>query len=1073
MSVAPQAATQLTPEQQAAIETRGVSVALDAGAGCGKTFVLTERFLSHLEPNKASEPPAELHELIAITFTDAAAREMRDRIRRACRDRLQMASGAAGDYWLSLLRTIDSARVNTIHGFCGSLVRSHAVELGIDPLFQVLDAGASDVLRSEVTDQSLRHRIADRDPVAMQLAVDFDLPGLKQRLWNLLDHCHEPEFAAWIAREPADMLAAWQLAYKRDYLPAMQQELVSATSFQRLCEVVPKATPVSEKFIEAYPPLTLLLQRFLDESATPEMFTELQELARTHGRKSKEEWPDQDIYQQYKQACEKVRALCKKCKPLAPNELATQSAQRGLELLRLTAAVADDYRAAKLERGVLDYDDLLVEARRLLTGDEFAAARSAQQQQVRLLLVDEFQDTDRAQVDIVKALVGSELATGRLFFVGDFKQSIYRFRGAEPDVFRELQEETPDSGRLPLATNFRSQPGVLEFVNRLVEPVFGEGYTPLRAARPQVTERPSAEFLWTTVAENASKPASRQAEARSIARRLRTLLNEQTPLVGEKTADGEWHARAVRPGDIAILFRTLSDVPYYEQALRDVQIDYQLIGGHAFYSQQEVFDIGNLLRTIASGCDEVALAGVLRSPFFSLHDESLFWLTRSPDGQTAVSLSVGFASGRVPKALDAEEAAKLQHARKTLQQLRLQKGQAPVSRLLSDAIEWTGYDAVLQSEFLGERKHANLHKLLEQARAFDAYRPGDLDGFVRQLSEFVAREPKEALAATRSGESDVVRLMTVHGSKGLEFPVVVLADINRKARGPTATAAFDAQLGPLVRSDDDNGAYAYGFDLHRAAEQAGDQAEFDRLFYVACTRAADHLILSAARPAGKAPEGEWLRTLDTHFDLETAAPRGEESDATAPLAIAHVADGKETNATPQKGVDRMRLLDKVAKSPASTPLPETLRPIALQADAIRRFSVSRLTGQLHHATKRPAAASLDAALRPAKEKVDPRGLGTLVHAVLERLSLDGDNAIAAWCEALASLHVNRHADLAALQATELVTRFTQSDRFHAMQSAQQVDREVEFLLSWPLGKPSGAYLQGYIDCLVQNAAGKW
>ncbi len=171
------------------------------------------------------------------------------------------------------------------------------------------------------------------------------------------------------------------------------------------------------------------------------------------------------------------------------------------------------------------------------------------------------------------------------------------------------------------------------------------------------------------------------------------------------------------------------------------------------------------------------------------------------------------------------------------------------------ALDRTGYDAALLSEFLGERKLANLEKIVEQARVADQNRPGDIDAFVRQLTEFIARQPKEALAATTSEDEDVVRLMTVHHSKGLEFPVVIVADLSRLANADSSSAAFHPLLGPLVKPTSADKNSLIGLRLHKLAQSQAEEDERVRLFYVACTRAADLLILSAAVEDFDKPEG--------------------------------------------------------------------------------------------------------------------------------------------------------------------------------------------------------------------------
>ncbi len=325
---------------------------------------------------------------------------------------------------------------------------------------------------------------------------------------------------------------------------------------------------------------------------------------------------------------------------LRPREMA----RLGLELLKLTAKVVAAYDDRKRAQGKLDFDDLLAKAYTLITNPNHVDLHDRLADDLRLLLVDEFQDTDKLQADLVTKLCGPGFDAGRLFFVGDFKQSIYRFRGAAPKVFRELREQVKITGRLPLTLNFRSQPEILRFVNALFCDTFttgGDEYERLRPSREQTTEPPAIEFLWTIAPNKNNKGfpgamrEARREEAKAIARRLRGLIDPSTtelPVVDKLTCK----PRRLELGDVAILFRTLSDVQVYEEALREYGLDYYLVGGYAFYAQQEIFDVLNLLRAVASSADEVSLAGVLRSPFFALADETLFWLA-----DTAGSLNAG------------------------------------------------------------------------------------------------------------------------------------------------------------------------------------------------------------------------------------------------------------------------------------------------------------------------------------------------------------------------------------------------------------------------------------------------
>ncbi len=369
----------------------------------------------------------------------------------------------------------------------------------------------------------------------------------------------------------------------------------------------------------------------------------------------------------------------------------------------------------------------------------------------------------------------------------------------------------------------------------------------------------------------------RRREADWIARRIRRLLDsehdaDEAPLL---IAQKDGSSQPVKAGDIAILFRALSNVQFYEEALRSYDIDYYLVGGHAFYAQQEIYDLLNLLRALAGPADEISLAGVLRSPFFSLADETLFWLV-----QQGGSLSAGFDSGRFPTEVSAEQQARLRFARQVLNELRKKKDRMPVAALVNEAISLTGYDAALLGEFLGERKLANLRKLVQQARAIDQGGLMGLSDFIVQLSEFVVRQPKEPLAATQPEATNVVRLMTIHQAKGLEFPVVIVPDVGWTTQGGHDAVTFDPQLGPLVRlpSDHTQADALSGFKLHQLLCGDEEAEEQTRLLYVATTRAADYLMLSSSLQGFEKPSGPWLELLAARFDLETGKADGNAAE---------------------------------------------------------------------------------------------------------------------------------------------------------------------------------------------------
>ncbi len=521
---------------------------------------------------------------------------------------------------------------------------------------------------------------------------------------------------------------------------------------------------------------------------------------------------------------------------------------------------------------------------------------------------------------------------------------------------------------------------------------------------------------------------------------------------------------------MAILFRVLSDVAYYEEALRGAGIDYYLVGGHAFYTQQEIYDILHLLRVVASECDELSLAGVLRSPLFALADETLFWL-----GVSGKSLERGLFANSPPGNIDASELAKVRAAADVIGELREKKHTLSVPQLLSLAIERTGYDAALLADFMGERKLANVYKLVEQARTAVATGVGTLDDFVTQLATFTTSIPKEALATTSPGTADVVRLMTVHKSKGLEFPVVVVPDLNRKKQSNQSQVAFDDRVGPLVKPSKDASDGACGLKLYKHVDARAEDEESDRLFYVACTRAADYLLLSSSVDTLESVEGPWLKRLAESFDL--ASGQLVDSGATAsPQVLARMI--KPPNPVQQSGgrsTDWLKMLEKAKRVPVDPAVERSAAMIESAPAARRRFSVTRLSGRIIPVGGDWWRDDPDREAEHPTDEVDPLGFGTLVHAVLERVDLNDPSTIATWAKALAPQHDVLHAHAAQVKAGELIGRFFSSSRAEELRRASAVHHETEFTLTWPLGvrDENTRYLQGYLDCLYRGSDGQW
>lgn len=1098
--------SEFTEEQRAAIETRGVNVSLSAGAGCGKTFVLSERFLAQLEPTDDDAPPADrLHQLIAITFTDRAAREMRDRIRKKCYERLEGAPPSQVDYWLRLLRSLDTARVSTIHSFCGALLRAHAVEAQLDPHFTVLEQTQADTLLAEVTEDVLREELSNSNSphheAVVNLTAQFGLDRLRRMLMRFARWGRSIDFQTWLQVPPDEIVSRWADIHRREAVPLLLRQFTDAAATRNLLKLLESI----EAPLSLEPSKDVLLKRVpcvAGEGDPRAALDELREVAKLPNR-DPQSWPNPDDYDRFRDSAEAFRKVVDKFtgRLALDREVARDDAVAGQQLLSVAARVLGAYEDRKHELSALDFNDLLSCAHRLLaTHPDLQQSLSSQ---CRLLLVDECQDTDPLQVELIKALCGIALgdrsngsSDGKLFTVGDYKQSIYRFRGADPSVFRRLQEETPRAGRLPLSRNFRSQPTILHFVNALFCEVLGAElpYQPLIADRPQVTELPAVELLWAEADETdegeVGKKATRRREAQFIARRIREMIDRGEALVAQKFEDGRYEPRAVKAGDIAILFRSLSDVQLYEEALRACDVAYYLVGGHAFYAQQEIYDFVNLLRALASPADEMSLVGALRSPMFAVDDETLYWLAQHEDG-----LSAGLFGPSLPQELSGPQRCRAKSAAGIIAHLRSCKDRLSITQLLNEVLARTGYDAVLLAEFMGERKLANLKKLIEQARTFDESQSMSLADFIVQLSDFVADMPREPLAPTHPEGANVVRLMTIHQAKGLEFPVVFVPDMGRAVNGRPESCEFDPRLGPLVKdnSSSKKEKRVTGLDLYHWLGAAEDQAESMRLLYVATTRAADYLVLASgvSQRELESPAAPWMKLLAERFDLTSgrmAVSLPDEDGFREPqVKVTTITSppGSSAGATPSRhdldgAIDRALQIATGAKGELVVGGADErlIAPIAVDSAARRRFSVSRLRGELAlddamPATITPALDDEDRAL----DSASAMDLGTLVHKVLAGIPLVGNVDVKAWIVRCTGAQEEKAEKLQS-EASLLIETFLISARAAELAAAKQVRRELEFLLAWPPDQPKDlsqptCYLQGFIDCLYQDSAGRW
>ncbi len=684
----------LTVEQEIAASRRAGSMLLAAAAGSGKTSVLVERYVRAVLDDGLD--PARI---LAITFTERAAWELKERIRARLQDLGRR----------SLARDAEASAIGTIHGFCARLLRADPLAAGLSPSFTILEEATAARMRTAAFTDALGS--------AMQQAV------------------------------PAELDAA--AAYGPDRL----RQIVSAA------------------------------------------YAEL-----------------------------RSRGQARPALPAAPIEGPQDALAAHALLGSLLSGYGADYQARKRMRSAVDFDDLELLALQILAQPHL---RARWMERFDMLMVDEFQDTNRRQLALLCAIEGENL-----FTVGDEWQSIYGFRHAEVEIFRRREDELAGGGAsLALTRNFRSRPGIIDAVNAVFGRRFGERFNPLVAARePAEGGRPCVEVLltdargWEREESAQSAPAWRQAEARLIARHLRELVQEG----------------AARPGEIALLLRSMTDLAVYEAALRDEGLPTCSVSAE-LWEALEVQDVICGLRALANPLDELALHGVLAGPSAALSAGALWQLSRAlgDDGGRrrlweAICEAVDRPGGLTP--LPAADRPRLVSFRERFERERRGAGERTLQALVRSLAA------------AGSPEPANVRRLMALARDFEALEGRDLRGFIEHL-EHLAQTRSAVARQASQGQPEAVQLMSIHAAKGLEFPVVCVADLGRTGNGRESPyLLIDGERVGLRVARLDGSAPEPAFDyeqLARARVLAEEQEE-DRILYVAMTRAREMLLLSGA-----------------------------------------------------------------------------------------------------------------------------------------------------------------------------------------------------------------------------------
>ena len=823
----------LTPEQQAAAYAP-CSVVITAGAGTGKTHLLAQRYLYYLQQRNLSPL-----EVVAVTFTEKAATELRSRIRALVTQQLPQR--------LDLLAELEAAQISTIHALSSRICSEHFQLINIPADFQVLDSLEGQVWLQDSLQTALTNLSAE-----VFRAIPYSL--LQQVLTKLLDDPYTASLA--LDRGIQD----WQQLIANARTEAVKI-IINEPGWDSSRTVLEKHQGQAGDKLEAIRTSVLAAMADLEEAENIDnAVTTIDKVNLRVG--SKKNWQD-DSFKTVKDALKVLREIVRRV--ISQGLLDLQLGDADEQLKQIFPALTEAYREVssylsrlKLQNKILTFSDLEIYALQALTHTQ---VQDYYRQRWQVFLVDEFQDTNPTQAELLNTLT----TQAELTIVGDIKQSIYGFRRADIRVFQQFRDRIIKGGgkEVILTTSFRTHKALIDRFNQIFAPLLQENHQDLHGFRTVTPISGAAgsnyDYLRVLIVgdpfhpEGEDKPpkpnkAQRQrVEAFNLAEKIKQMLDNKAPVFDKQTQQ----TRPIQPRDIAILTRTWQPLEIYSEALSALGIPVAPAGGGNLLATREAKDANVLLRFLANPQDDIALVAVLRSPFFAISDRLLFQIRQeftkpqsplnppnSGEEKTYWWQEIKTQTASFPE---------LEHPVRVLNQLLIACQSQTPSRILQICDRLTGYTAVIANLAGAERRLADWQGFGQLVKDLErgTY---NLFGVVRRLKRLYEQEvavPRPVLSV-----GNAVSLMTIFASKGLEWGLVIVADLSKERPHNSPPVYFDSQLGVATKNKNSTGEIQKPV-LYRWLEYQQDnksRAEAYRVLYVALTRARDYLFLSAAEP---------------------------------------------------------------------------------------------------------------------------------------------------------------------------------------------------------------------------------
>ena len=1034
------------------------SMLVEAAAGTGKTTLLVDRILSGVRRGHFGLPG-----VVAITFTEKAAAELESRLRQALRSMAAQKEGEERRRLEAGLEELDRANISTIHSFCATLLRERPAEAGVDPEFEVLDATQTDLLQEKCWERWIGEQVQHPEVTPLVEALiagvkvgsggfrSIGLQDLAGQIVGASDVLSRPEFDLGRPACTPQTTAA-RLRKKAEEAAAYIRTSMKGgnKNSRRLRRAVER--------IQDLPPDEMPLLRAAAASVAR---VKPEKAITSFERDSREE--GLEIF------CELIDVATDLLGHLA------------CDVLEWLTGYAGRFHEEKRRRSALTFQDLLRLAARMLR--DSPEARRHFQARYDAFFVDEFQDTDPLQAEVIAYLCEKptdsparsfrevELDQSKLFVVGDPKQSIYRFRRADVQIYEEFKDlfrqlPRPDESVRQVFRNFRSTAPLIENVNRLFDALLQPSPEPgvyqaenvrLVAAQDAPAGEAAPVVVLTPPEEEAcdewGAPEAREAEARYVAAFIRRAVEGPLPEPVGSAAD-----RPLTYSSFACLFRALTSVDLYEEALEAQGIPYRVIGGKSFYRREEISETLALLQAVDDPLDHISIVAALRSSFFGHSDEDL--LAYRQEGGRWNYQRTPVTEGPVGQTMQ------------MLGEWHEKRNRVPPQELLRQILDRTKALEAFMLKPAGRQRAANLRKLLGQLRSFWRTARESFRSTVDYLAGLHRRQEAEEESSVVEPGDDFVSIMSIHKSKGLEFDAVVLPDLARGFLPPSGGLLVD-RTGGRVAVSPAGGIQSAHYEELLQTEEGNELEEQKRLLYVAATRAKRLLALPLFWQGKRSKSSSmlgFLRQTDL-FPSPEQVPFGEA----------------------QEGIfywDTSALRAEVATAGGPRPaLPEGAEPTAEDLLAARKewlegheAGVALARRGVHIVRPSMLEEVKGGGITPAGVEVEGpggRAFGSLFHAVMERLPLPetetGDlEQVAGGLARLEAAGYGAEA-AAVTEAARLAVQTARNDAFGGMLAeSQQVRREVPFAVPLRLIREADAagdgFLEGSIDLLFDDGA---